>query len=53
MECANIFYDYEKEGIIEKTPIICERGILHYLAHRPVLKENQATSKVRVAFDAS
>ena len=47
---ANTFSDYKKEGIIEKTTEICESDISHYLSHRPVMKENQATLKVREAF---
>ena len=50
---ANILCEYEKEGIIEKTTEICESGNEHYLPHRPVVKENQETSKVRIVFDGS
>ena len=50
---ANILYEYQKEGIIEKTTEICEPGNAHYLPHRPVLKENGETSKVRIVFDES
>ena len=31
---------------------ICEPGT-HYFPYHPVLKENQATSKVRIVFDGS
>ena len=50
---ANILYKYEKEGIIEKTTKFCEPGTSNYLPHRPVVKENRETSKVRTVFDGS
>ena len=50
---ANILCEYEKEGIIEKRTKICEPGNAHNLPHRPVLKENRKTSKVRRVFDGS
>ena len=50
---ANILCEYEKEGIIEKTIEICEPGNAHYLPHRPIVKENRETSKVRIVFDGS
>ena len=50
---ANILYEYEREGIIEKTTEICEPGTSHYLPHRQVVKENRETLKVRIVFDGS
>ena len=50
---ANIFCEYEKEGIIENTAEICEPGTSHYLPQPPVVKENRETSKVRIVFDGS
>ena len=50
---ANIFCEYEKEGIIENTAEICEPGTSPYLPQPPVVKENRETSKVRIVFDGS
>lgn len=48
-----IFQEWEQEGIIEKVPNN-QRGNtdVHYLPHRPVLKEN-STTRIRPVFDAS
>ena len=51
-----IFKDYEKEGIIERVPveeIAKEAGTTHYLPHRPVIREDKQTTKIRAVFDAS
>ncbi|GFV00882.1 integrase catalytic domain-containing protein [Trichonephila clavipes] len=49
-----VFVDWEKESIIEKTaqdePKI--GGKFHYYPHRPVFKEN-STTKIRPVFDGS
>ena len=50
---ADIFCEYEKEGIIQNTAEICEPGTSHYLPQPPVVKENRETSKVRIVFDGS
>ena len=46
-------WEYEKEDILEKTTEYWELATLHYLPHRPVVKENREISKVRILFDAS
>ena len=51
-----IFKDYEKEGIIKRVPveeIAKEAGTTHYLPHRPVIREDKQTTKIRTVFDAS
>ena len=40
------FCEYEKEGIIENKAEICEPGTSHYLAQRPVVKENEKLQKL-------
>lgn len=46
-----IFEEWESEGIIEKISIDSTEG--HYLPHRPVIKDESATTKIRPVFDAS
>ena len=51
-----IFKDYEKEKIIERVsseeePKSC--GKVYYLPHRPVVREDKSTTKIRAVFDAS
>lgn len=51
-----IFSDYEKEKIIERVPSAEEPkgcGVVHYLPHRPVVREDKSTTKIRAVFDAS
>ncbi|XP_066937038.1 uncharacterized protein [Clytia hemisphaerica] len=51
-----IFIDYEKDGIIERVPeaqIAKEEGTVHYIPHRPVIREDKVTTKIRPVFDAS
>ena len=51
-----VFKEYEKEKIIERVPedeIPAEIGKVHYLPHRPVVKEHRETTKIRAVFDAS
>lgn len=51
-----VFKDYENNGIIEKVPnneIAKVDGTVHYLPHRPVLREDKSTTKIRAVFDAS
>ena len=51
-----VFAEYEKEGIIERVPeseVSGQVGKVHYLPHRPVVKENRETTKIRAVFDAS
>ncbi|KFD59384.1 hypothetical protein M514_28436, partial [Trichuris suis] len=39
--------------IIEEVRALSSRGQCRYLAHRPVVKENSQTTKIRPVFDAS
>ena len=51
-----IFQDYLKDGIIEKvddSETITKPGGVHYLPHRPVVRQDKETTKVRAVFDAS
>jgi hypothetical protein len=51
-----IFKDYEQNGIIEQVPaneVAGEVGQVHYLPHRPVIREDKETTKIRAVFDAS
>jgi len=51
-----IFKEYERDKIIEKVPddeIVKGVGEVHYLPHRPVVKEHRLTTKIRAVFDAS
>ncbi|CAB4030027.1 integrase core domain, partial, partial [Paramuricea clavata] len=55
-EYDTIFTEYEKNGIIERVPsheIAGEVGGVHYLPHRPVVREDKQTTKIRAVFDAS
>lgn len=48
-----IFQDWMKEGIIEIVPKSEEDKLVHYLPHRPVIKESSLTTRIRPVFDAS
>ena len=51
-----IFKMYENEGIIKRVDTIDDPGNpgeVHYLPHRPVVKYERETTKVRPVFDAS
>ena len=51
-----IFKEYEQNKIIEKVEIDeipKEPGQVHYLPHRPVVREDKETTKIRAVFDAS
>lgn len=55
-EYETIFSDYERDGIIERVPdsqIAKEEGTVHYIPHRPVIREDRITTKIRPVFDAS
>ena len=55
-EYDKIFNDYESQGIIERVPeceIAKELGTVHYLPHRPVVRIDKETTKIRAVFDAS
>jgi hypothetical protein len=51
-----IFVEYEKGQIIERVPsdqVAKEPGQVHYLPHRPVIRNDKDTTKIRAVFDAS
>ena len=51
-----IFKEYEQNKIIEKVPfdkVPKKPAQVHYLPHRPVLREDKETTKIRAVFDAS
>ena len=51
-----IFHEYEENKIIERVPqseLGKEAGLVHYLPHRPVIREDKKTTKIRAVFDAS
>ena len=55
-EYDNIFSEYTDNGIIERVPldeIAKETGQVHYLPHRPVIRNDKQTTKIRAVFDAS
>ena len=50
-----IFKEYEQNKIIEKVPfdeVPKKPGQVHYLPHRPVIREDKETTKIRAVFDA-
>jgi len=50
----DIFEDQLKRGIIEKVSQNSSLNTLvHYIPHHPVIKQQSATTKVRIVFDAS
>ena len=52
----HIFSEYEENGIIERVPVdkvAKETGQVHYLPHRPVIRNHKQTTKIRAVFDAS
>ena len=40
-------------GIIEHVNEISEAGVSHYLPHRPVIRNDKSSTKVRIVFDVS
>ena len=51
-----IFKEYQSSGIIERVAdaeVAKPTGEVHYLPHRPVVRADKATTKVRAVFDAS
>ncbi|XP_072380711.1 uncharacterized protein [Diabrotica undecimpunctata] len=48
-----IFNEWLNEGVIEIVNNPEENNCVHYLPHRPVIKNNSETTKIRPVFDAS
>lgn len=48
-----VFKDWEKLNIIERVPDFELKKECHYLSHRPVIKAESLTTKIRPVFDAS
>ncbi|GBN19417.1 hypothetical protein AVEN_138160-1 [Araneus ventricosus] len=48
-----VFQDWEKLNIIERVPDFELNRECHYLSHRPVIKLDSQTTKIRPVFDAS
>ena len=44
----NIIKKYLHEGIVEEANDIPEKGRVHYLPHRPVVRDDRVTTKIRV-----
>ncbi|XP_068235740.1 uncharacterized protein [Palaemon carinicauda] len=51
----NVFDEYASLGIIEEIPSedLVSQGPIYYMPHRPVVKLNSSTTKIRPVFDAS
>lgn len=53
-ECDNIIKEQEQKGIIEQVLDLDQsKGLTHYLPHRPVVRTDAETTKVRIVYDAS
>ena len=50
-EYQNIINAYERDGIIERVSDSGVPGKVHYLPHRPVVRNDKDTTKVRIVFD--
>ena len=48
-----VFKEQKDMGIIEEASEPTTPGEVHYIPHHPVIKENRATTKLRIVFDAS
>ena len=48
-----IIKNYFENGIIENVGTLGEPGLTTYLPHRPVVKTNQTTTKIRIVYDGS
>lgn len=49
-----VFKQWEQEGVIEEVEAVDDKEeFRHYLPHRPVIKMERASSKIRPVFDAS
>ena len=52
-EYEKIVHEQLKDGVIEKTKESSTSERVFYMPHKPVIKENASTTKVRIVFDAS
>ena len=52
-EYKNILQSCETEDIIERVSDSGIPGRVHYLPHRPVIRNDKDTTKVRIVFDGS
>ena len=52
-EYQNILQSYEKDDIIERVSDVGIPGMVHYLPHRAVIRNDKETTKVRIVFDGS
>jgi hypothetical protein len=52
-EYQKIVHEQLKDGVIEKTKESSTSERVFYMPHKPVIKENASTTKVRMVFDAS
>ena len=50
---SQVFSDLEKEGIIEEVTSLETDNPVFYLPHRPVVREDSLSTKIRPVFDAS
>lgn len=50
---GEIFQEWEREGIIERVPESEMENPSHYLPHRPVVKPDSLSTKVRPVYDAA
>ncbi|GFT93756.1 integrase catalytic domain-containing protein [Trichonephila clavipes] len=53
MDYQKVFQDWEKLNTIERVADLELNKECHYLAHRPVIKLDSQTTKIRPVFDAS
>ena len=52
-EYQKIVHQQLKDGVIERTERKSTSEWVFYMPHKPVIKENASTTKVRMVFDAS
>ena len=52
-EYCHVFKEQKTDYIIEKTPSYHNLGKTHYSPHKPVIRYDKATTKLRMVFDFS